>query len=439
MVRGPPTPGKGKAREATEEEQAAARKEVRFSVANLEWHMPKQKPETRVSIRASLANECVLEAPVDDGETGTVRIVDAAGNEAPATEINYAYFRRHISKRLDNLRYTTTLQEIQDDLKERLLSLAAQYASDRGPTMPFTVIGELEGWPEDGFRGVMNKDTWLDLVNKYPDEMWSEFKIRTMMMMASNAAIQDLHHHCTSLDRNLQIVHDWVPALYLTQQDPPQDPGSGQNIQEVLTTLANKENDIVALQEDLKERITAIAQMKDIVQNDTQTIDELRKEIDDTRVELQQTRENQTFLVRQNQKLTTELEALEKDGNVRPSIENHRVSILRDHGRENRDDRHTPGGVQDRQSIRSRSVIFSITGDEPSTDKTKKSTKLPDPEPFTNEKGKDSPTFDVWYRQMINKVEVNRDHFANDRALLAYIESRIRGKAAEDLAPYLRE
>ncbi|KAK4181973.1 hypothetical protein QBC35DRAFT_370465, partial [Podospora australis] len=68
-----------------------------------------------------------------------------------------------------------------------------------------------------------------------------------------------------------------------------------------------------------------------------------------------------------------------------------------------------------------------------------KTTKLPDPEPFTNEKGKDSPTFDVWYRQMVNKVEVNRDHFANDRALLAYIESRIRGKAAEDLAPYLRE
>lgn len=38
---------------------------------------------------------------------------------------------------------------------------------------------------------------------------------------------------------------------------------------------------------------------------------------------------------------------------------------------------------------------------------------------------------------MSKKMQVNDDHFANDLAKQTYIEGRIRGKAAENLYPYL--
>ena len=40
---------------------------------------------------------------------------------------------------------------------------------------------------------------------------------------------------------------------------------------------------------------------------------------------------------------------------------------------------------------------------------------------------------------MKNKLEVNADHFANDRARQVYVEGRLAGGAALDLDPYLRE
>jgi hypothetical protein len=71
-----------------------------------------------------------------------------------------------------------------------------------------------------------------------------------------------------------------------------------------------------------------------------------------------------------------------------------------------------------------------------STDK--RSAKIPDPPIFYNEEDRDTEDFEQWYRDVENKLEVNDDHFRNDRAVQAYIESRLGGKAKRELAPYLR-
>lgn len=68
----------------------------------------------------------------------------------------------------------------------------------------------------------------------------------------------------------------------------------------------------------------------------------------------------------------------------------------------------------------------------------KRSAKHPDPPIFYNEEDRDTEGFEQWFRDIENKLSVNRDHFFDDRARQAYVESRLGGKAKRDLAPYLR-
>jgi hypothetical protein len=74
--------------------------------------------------------------------------------------------------------------------------------------------------------------------------------------------------------------------------------------------------------------------------------------------------------------------------------------------------------------------------------KDTRSGKLPDPPIFYDDKVKDNGlSFKAWYRQMENKLLVNADHFPlgekNDRAKMAYVESRVGGSVSESLAPYV--
>lgn len=68
----------------------------------------------------------------------------------------------------------------------------------------------------------------------------------------------------------------------------------------------------------------------------------------------------------------------------------------------------------------------------------KRSAKHPDPPIFYHEEDRDTEGFEQWFRDIENKLSVNRDHFFDDGARQAYIESRLGGKAKRDLAPYLR-
>jgi hypothetical protein len=68
-----------------------------------------------------------------------------------------------------------------------------------------------------------------------------------------------------------------------------------------------------------------------------------------------------------------------------------------------------------------------------------RSAKQPDPPIFLNDGAKDTTTFETWYRNLQNKLAANGDHFSNDAARQGYIEGRVGGKAARELAPYLRE
>ncbi|KAL2017203.1 hypothetical protein VTK56DRAFT_2410 [Thermocarpiscus australiensis] len=81
----------------------------------------------------------------------------------------------------------------------------------------------------------------------------------------------------------------------------------------------------------------------------------------------------------------------------------------------------------------------SVASQSSTTSNGKRSGKVPDPPVFYNEKDRDTDEFEQWHRDICNKLKVNADHFNDDQARQAYIESRLGGKAKRELAPYLRD
>lgn len=84
------------------------------------------------------------------------------------------------------------------------------------------------------------------------------------------------------------------------------------------------------------------------------------------------------------------------------------------------------------------SVASQATASSATASGGKRSAKQPDPPVFYHEEDRDTEKFEQWYRAMENKLEVNADHFPTDRARQAYIESRLGGTAAREIAPYLQ-
>ena len=64
-----------------------------------------------------------------------------------------------------------------------------------------------------------------------------------------------------------------------------------------------------------------------------------------------------------------------------------------------------------------------------------RSAKIPDPEVFT---GKDMDV-DIWVGRMERKLEANADHWSTEAMRIAYVESRIGGKAVTHIAARLRK
>jgi hypothetical protein len=72
----------------------------------------------------------------------------------------------------------------------------------------------------------------------------------------------------------------------------------------------------------------------------------------------------------------------------------------------------------------------------PAPEKTKKSTKIPDPPILTD--GKD-PKFEDWLLRIKDKLAANEDHYPTAALRLAYVKSRCGGRAAEHLITQSRD
>jgi hypothetical protein len=77
-------------------------------------------------------------------------------------------------------------------------------------------------------------------------------------------------------------------------------------------------------------------------------------------------------------------------------------------------------------------IAERLNGPQETVDRPVLSKKLADPLPL--DKGIE-PTFASWKTQMLDKLEVNADHFATTRSRMAYVFGRTTGDAQEHLHP----
>jgi len=71
----------------------------------------------------------------------------------------------------------------------------------------------------------------------------------------------------------------------------------------------------------------------------------------------------------------------------------------------------------------------------PASDRTMKTTKLPDPPVFF---GTVDPLLDDWLSKMKSKLSANQDHYPTEALRMGYVENRVGGNAIKHLAPRLR-
>lgn len=72
----------------------------------------------------------------------------------------------------------------------------------------------------------------------------------------------------------------------------------------------------------------------------------------------------------------------------------------------------------------------------PVPDQPRRTVKLPDPPILTDGK---EPKFDDWMAQMKTKLKANADHYSSNLLQVAYVQSRLGGRAAEHAAPRFHE
>jgi uncharacterized protein YoxC len=323
-----------------EPEGANARKEVHFK-KDITDSVPREalKKKTRRSASARLSAPVELHEE-DDNDVG------------PRGSPTLADFKREVTDRLEEVRYGQSYEDLLEDTKNKVAVFADHFAKktrSKKPGMPLDVWVDGNALP---VTGVFDADEFAKLVAANPHEVFKEVKLRSLMAIALAEQVKELHMTAQDLDDNLKLIRDWVPVL--------QEQGGAvmtDREEELIATVAHKEDEIDRLQRDATQLNQAIADL--VMQART--------------------------------------------GNARNDREASVVS-------------HT-------------SAVGS----------SKRSGKVPDPPVFHNEKDRDTDEFEQWHRDVCNKLKVNADHFNDDQARQAYVESRLGGKAKRELAPYLRD
>ena len=117
------------------------------------------------------------------------------------------------------MRYTTTTEDLVTDQKARVALFADTYQKKtrtREPGMP------LQAWVDGNnlpVSGVVDADEFAKLVASNPHQIFQEVKLRCFMAMAYAEQVKELHATAQTLDNNMKLIHDWVPALVKDNDD----------------------------------------------------------------------------------------------------------------------------------------------------------------------------------------------------------------------------
>jgi hypothetical protein len=351
-----------------------AKREVQFDRSEFEKTVPN---DSKFAPDTFLRRQsvCPTTLPAEDAAHAANVAADSDDDDDIERVHTLAVFEELIKDHLDRDRFEATRGEMNKDFHDKMGALAEYYGkrSTNGPGIPFRAFLEASKTLLP-FEGVLDEKNFTSLTDAAPADMFREMKLRTLMMLAYRQQVKELTLIGHRLDHAQMCLIGWV--RYFANKFEAQKNASPSSAQPRAS-----EDQIEDLIDQVAERDAEIALLKDTVAGmATRMVNAPTKKPHSRNVE-------------------------------RPFTSSPAT---------NRSDRARPPSTT------------AETGNARS-----KSSKVDSAPVFHNEEKRDTVTFEVWYRQICNKLKVNSDHFSNDYAKCVHIESRLGGEAARDLQPYL--
>jgi hypothetical protein len=405
----------------TRARQDEAVKQVRFEVDDLSYFPNEQNaPKTKYRRRSTEAKAMLFE--LADGTAGRESLdVEANFDEVPLEEATYPRFQE-VLKTPDGFRYTLTSDDIYQDLFAKINNYAKQSGNGEFPGVPFRPMTASGKRAFENCRPTITVKDFQQMCEQDMDAMFTEFKLRAFMAMARDRQMQEAHRTAKDLDLCLGHVIAW--AEHFGQQ----------------MTLAQRnvhpDEEVVNLQADLNHARAEVDGFMERLEEQNVELIEAKNKARDAEARIQQYEE----LLRAKDKILSEqTETINKrNATIADMADDHRRR-RREHDSEMEEVRRS----QREATVQTQNTVHtSHTRGTEATTGTKdgrRSGKVPDPPLFYADKKKDEVSYEVWERDIRDKLSVNADHFADDQAMRVYVTSRLAGQAKMNLDPYLRE
>lgn len=383
-------------------------KEVRVYRDDLMKNQPVySKPaEVLLERRAQIS----LHTPVREGDRWIYTIPD----HITANEVNATRYRISSESLLSG-----------SDVNARLAALATLYNVDGFRFAPLTHAGKAAFRDDEGV--VVDQTMFEDMAHENSTALFHEMRVRALLVQAHREQITHLQRICRGFDTDVTLLIERISDL----------------------------GDEVDVANEAVNEATVIGNDSKTVKEQAAKIEILQKQADQYQAELEDSREDLSHV---NRKLRRFEQAREQLTSAQPIDNPNPISTARA-----RQD--TPGARSNatgtsqasnmtRQGAAARNAATMSTrradndpGEDPdSSDREQsavrgshRSQKAADAPYFYADKDKDTVSFEVFFRQLSNKLEANADYYPTDIAERVYIESRLQGAAASDLQPYLRK
>ncbi|KAK4220516.1 hypothetical protein QBC38DRAFT_505673 [Podospora fimiseda] len=268
-----------------------------------------------------------------------------------------------------------TADDLLEDFWQKMEDLTEQFADGR--TDPGFPFQSLT---ENNiqFNGNCDVETFVQLTEDYPDAFHNEMKLRVMVSAVYLQQLEEMHQLAFNTDKYMINLYEWAVLL---RNQVAKYQSLTQSLQDKLDSLPGSSSS------DEEEQSNGLTTK--------QQVDIAVKEVRNT---------------------------MAKDIAAMMADKEDEISHLKD------------VIVNLSQRVANNPTEVPVTQSAP-----KKTSKIENAPIFFNDPSKDTIDFEMWYRLLRNRLEVNADHFDNEKAKCAHIEGRLGGDAARNLAPYLRD
>ncbi|KAK8130509.1 hypothetical protein PG999_002889 [Apiospora kogelbergensis] len=386
----------------TEERELLAhcKKQVQFDLPAYLSPVSRDADNRRFS-NLSVRRRSSLPIPIPDGASTATARQDGVEDPGVQTLPSAEDFEKYCQDTIVSAGYKETLESLNgEDLQKRIDAHHDTYLRERKepgfPFRPVTSVGQ-DKWPTKS--GITTLAEFRKMCSE-PEALFHEFRSLSFYALARTDQVEDIHSITRAMDTILTDSLSWGKTYCFKAYE------LNQILRDKEQTAA-VDNGTGGAPEDLQTRTDAA-----IANSLRDRIGEMEREVADIRAERDNFKDQNDVL---SQEVTDKnQELIEVQGDLNAA----NADVVALHRRTRAD---TP--------------VTTVT--EGGT-RSKKSRKL-DVDEFYGEPSKDKVPFEVWYNQIKDMIRDNADHFTTPEQVFSQVKGRIKGAAAQELIPFLRE